>query len=73
MRNASKNTIKRIMRTAKFNRDISDLYWSTCPQIWDTYALNNFVAPQIFKLSKGKLCSDQSDGNHNFKGIEKYA
>ena len=70
MRNASKNTIKRVMRTAKFNQD-KGLYFSPHLQsntqdAKDGYFLFNNVGAQIYRMSKGKIC------NRSLAGLSKY-
>lgn len=70
MRNASKNTIKRVMKIAKYNQD-KGLYFSPTLQI-DTvdarkgYFLFNSVGAQIYIMSKGNIC------NRSLAGLSKY-
>ena len=70
MRNASKNTIKKVMRTAKHNQD-RGLYFSPNLQL-DTdearkgYFLFNSVGAQIYRMSKGNIC------NRSLAGLSKY-
>lgn len=70
MRNASKNTIKIVMRNAKRNQD-RGLYYSAQFQDYSVetsriYFLFNDVGAQIYRMSKGKIC------NRSLSGYRKY-
>ena len=69
MRNASKNTIKRVMRKALFDQKFKDSYFHPMfkgPETYASYFLFNEIGAQIFRMSKGKIC------NRGLIGIEKY-
>ncbi len=69
MRNASKNTIKRVMRKACFDQRFKNSYYHPMfkePESYDSYFLFNEVGAQIFRMSKGFIC------NRGLIGIEKY-
>ena len=70
MRNASKNTIKRVMRTAKFNQDRGYYFHPTLQndtlEAQNGYFLFNEVGAQIYRISKGKIC------NRGLNGLNKY-
>lgn len=65
MRNASKNTIKRVMRNAKFYQDRGLYYHPNCSH--KEYFLFNNVGARIFIMSKGKIC------NRGLQGLNKYS
>jgi len=70
MRNASKNTIKRVMKNAKRNQD-RGLYFSyqfqeNTEEARKVYFLFNEVGAQIYRMSKGKIC------NRSLIGLSKY-
>lgn len=71
MRNASKNTIKRVMRKAHFDQTQKDSYFFPMYDhkswVHDAYFLFNEIGAQIFRMSKGKIC------NRGLTGIEKYS
>jgi len=64
MRNASKNTIKRVMRNASFYQK-KDLFFRPNPY-QDEYFLFNSIGAQIYIMSKGKIC------NRGLFGLNKY-
>ena len=64
MRNASKNTIKRVMRNAKFNQKKG--YYFSFKNPYSDYFLFNNVGAQIYRMSKGNIF------NRSLKGINKY-
>lgn len=64
MRNASKNTIKLVMRNAAFYMD-KGLYYHPKYTI-NEYFLFNQIGAQIYRMSKGKIC------NRGMMGIGKY-
>ena len=73
MRNASKNTIKQVMRKAKFDQEKYDMYFHpSLENIWGnadghkSYFLYNDVGAQIYIMSKGNIC------NRSLKGLIKY-
>ena len=70
MRNASKNTIKRVMRKAKFDQHNYSLHFNVWKEsdynYFSRYHLFNEVGAQIYRISKGKVC------NRSLDGIEKY-
>ena len=71
MRNASKNTIKRVMRKALFDQKYKDGYLELnhveySRESSKAYFLFNDIGAQIFRMSKGLVC------NRALIGIEKY-
>lgn len=71
MRNASKNTIKRVMRKALFDQHHKSMYYDIGDELahplYSRYHLFNEVGAQIYTMSKGKICNRSCDG------IEKYS
>ena len=67
MRNASKNTIKRVMRKAAYDLSIGFYYQiEEDDSFYKRYFLFNDVGAQIFRMSKGHIC------NRGLIGVEKY-
>lgn len=73
MRNASKNTIKRVMRKAEFDQEKYDMYFHpSFENAWGntdarkSYFLFNQIGAQIYIMSKEKIC------NRSLKGLVKY-
>jgi len=71
MRNASKNTIKRVMRNAKRCQEKKGLYYDcqyggVTKENRKMYYLFNDVGAQIYRMSKGNIC------NRSLKGVSKY-
>lgn len=69
MRNASKNTIKRVMRKAVFDQRFKTAYFHPEFKGQDNYAayfLFNEIGAQIFRMTQGKIC------NRGLIGMEKY-
>lgn len=70
MRNASKNTIKRVMRKALFDRKHKGLFYDIGNELahnfYKRYHLFNEIGAQIYRMSKGKIC------NRELVGVGKY-
>lgn len=71
MRNPSRNTIKRIMRIAKYDQDNGFFFspWiqnENTPESHAAYFLFNNVGARLYTMSKGKIC------NRSLKGLSKY-
>lgn len=64
MRNASKNTIKRVIRNAAFYGKKGLRYHPDSTP--EQYFLFNDVGAQIYRMSKGKIC------NMGMIGVSKY-
>lgn len=64
MRNASKKTIKRIMRRAYDWANGKETQWNLNDE--SNYYLFNNVGAQVYRMSKGKIC------NREPRGYEKY-
>jgi len=61
MRNASKNTIKRVMRKALFDQTQKGGYFYPSygdePGLRGAYFRFNEIGAQIYRMSKGKICN----------------
>ena len=73
MRNASKNTIKRVMCKAKHDQEKHNSYFfhpdyqkKHRREMDEAYFLFNNVGAQIYRMSKGKIC------NRSLAGLSKY-
>ncbi len=70
MRNASKNTIKKVMRKAEFDQHKYSAHFNVGNEsdynYYSRYRLFNEVGAQIYRMSKGKIC------NRSLDGVDKY-